>query len=321
MGGGGSVGDSIAFPNATGWDNPTAVYSRWITHDSHLKGMISDARTTASPYDGETAPDPDDYMDATATWHTQGRLNALTTVVDAFAYSETDVESVHTSERSSIESMIDKALEVASDTLPSSILSDVREAYEKQVKRTFMQSVSRMAASMADINAVNSSAFIFGLSNLERQMMDDVDRFTAGQGIDIFRAYVQAFIASFNMHMQTMVSQKATEIAANHDLAAIQTDANRLRHAADLQEHRYQMTLDAEEVLWDFKLYQYGANMLSAAGGAQIPPAEMSTAQGALSGALSGAGMGAKIGSATGIGTGLGAGIGAVTGLLGGLFK
>ena len=316
MGGGGAT-TGIAFPDASGWDNPTAVYSRWLTHDSHLKGFISSAAISASPYDGETAPDPDDYLDSDNTWHSQGRLNVLNAVVDAYGYSEAGVEAIHSSERGSITSMIESALEAAGDTLEGTALSNMRDAYAKKVKKSFLQGMSRMAASMADINAVNSSAFIFAMASLEKQMLDDVDLFESTQGMEVFKLYVQAFTTSFHGHLNAYVQENGMQLNSNQAAAGLQVEANRTRHAADLQEHRYQMTLDAEEILWHMKIYQHGANLLAASGGAAMPAPEMSTMQSGLSGALSGAGA---MGASTG-GNPLMMGIGGAVGLIGGLFK
>lgn len=358
---GGGTSGQFTFPtHPLGDVNPTRAYCAW-TDD--LITLIA-AATGNSPYASETTPDPDTYMDDTTAGMSQYRMDVLSAIVDSRGsvsdygdhvdeakdkadesgmfptlYSSGEVGSIHDNERASVASMMDAALEEASDILEGSALKDMRDTYEREVKRTFIQAMSRMAAGMADINAVNSSAFVFGMANIEMEMTNNIDGFVAQQGKEVLNQYVQAFLTTFNIHMRDylvlkaakhhsrdsmliggvgqMTSMLATNLGAGQAAAHLQTEINRIRHVAKLQEHQAQLNIDQADGLWDIKLHQHGANMLAAAGGAAMIPAEMPKGQQVIGGASAGAGIGATVGSVVpGVGTAIGAGIGAGVGAI-----
>ena len=359
---GGGTSGQFSFPNAAGEGNPTAVYST-VSQAMHV--LIKSLRGL-SPYDGEIVPNPDEWMGTGNTWRTQERMDIHKAIVDALngvddfnsfvdashtrawdgtfpdLYDASAIVGIHTAERTGIGYLVDDAIAKAAEVLEAGTpFYEMRTAYENLVKRTFLRAMSRMAAGMADINAVNSSAFVFGMASIENEMQADVNRFAAQQGFDLIGQYVTAFTNTFRGHLQEYMTSKvttrsgrdtmildgvrvltsllSTNLQASMQTAHLQTEINRIRTVAHVEEFQTQMDMDVKDATWSLDVHQPLANFLSAAGGAAMVPPMMSKAQSVLGGAASGAAVGAATASIIpGVGTAVGAGIGAVVGAIAG---
>lgn len=349
---GGGTASSLTFPNATGTDTTTGMYRHWIVDD--LDGMITAAKAADSPYYGETVPDPDTYMDGGATTRTQKEVTDQFSLVegidedddyrrfieqsvaevdesDTFPSITTDVESIHTSERTSISSALSAALTAAASAVEDSPIADLVVAYESRIKKQYLRAMSRHAAYMSDIGAVNSTAFGFGMAAIDRQMLEDIDGYASGLDMQTYQLYMnlymQTFTETFRSHLSGDVRRKASrdlavmqaasdmanlymyKVSANHNVTSLQAEVNRTRYVAKSEEFRDQLSLEVHDTLWDFELYAYGGNMLATAGGAAMTPPNMSKSASTLSGALAGASVGALLSP-------VGAGIGAIAGAI-----
>lgn len=363
MGGGGTA--AFVFPYQSGHIvggggtvTPTAHYSHWV---SEIDDTLDASIAAATPYNGVSAVDPDTYMAATSAGQTQYRMNLYAAIVDALsvvtnwgAYSDTaaanignlptidvatDIAAVHVSERSAISSAMTAALSAAATAVAGTPIAAMVTAYETRIRKQYLRAISNMASSMADINAVNSSAFIFALAAIEQQMLDDVDHYDASldlQTYDLnFKLYMQTFTETFRAHVSSysqvrgiresgknelvvggtrdMVSLLGNNLNAGYNAAHLQTEINRIRTVAKTEQKELDLKYDGEDALWDYKLYTFGQNMLAAAGGAGMLPKEMSIATSVLGGAATGASIGTAV--APGVGTAIGAGVGAIAGL------
>ena len=241
-GGGGGTGGQFTFPHSSDSSTPTGTYSDWV---EDIETLI-DSAESASPYSGETSPDPDTFFNTTDTTRVQGRVSLYNTIVDALddetdfddfvdkakekadedgifpsLYDSSMVEAVHANERTSITTTLESALEAAADTIEGTALDTMRDAYEKVVKRSFMRAMSRMASGMSDIGAVNSTAFVWGMASIENEILQNINNFAAQQGMKVFDQYVAVFMTTFTSHMQTyltLTSQKRR----SRDLMVIQ---------------------------------------------------------------------------------------------------
>ncbi len=160
--------------------------------------------------------------------------------------------------------------------------------------------IPRFESGMADINAVQSSAFVQGRANLE--------------------AAYAARLAGFKADLKTKVITGATDLhlkkaeirdAATHKVI----EANRMIIVARTDEESENIKYDELDALWDLEVIKYGGNFLGSIGGTAINQGAQSDRKSSnpLGGALAGAAAGASIGGPWG------AAIGGAVGLIGGL--
>ena len=363
VGGGGTSG-AMSLPYSSSDTSPNGQYTAWICSD--LDALIDAGEAAATPYASETSPDPDTFMDATAATRTQKEMTDQFTLVEAidedgdvrgfieqmvsevdesdtFPSITTDVAAIHSAERTSISSAMTAALAAAETAVADTPIADMVTAYEARIKKQYLRSMARHASHMADIGAVNSTAFAFGMAAIEREMLDDVDFYDASLDLETYKQhvglYIETFNSTFRAHLGGYITRKTTrdqaimagaaemtnlylnKIRFNHDATHLQTEINRIRHVAAVEEHQNQLDIDVKDSLWDLELHTFGANMLAAAGGAAVTPPKMSKASSAIGGAAAGAALGAGAASVIpGLGTAVGAGVGAAVGLIGGLF-
>jgi len=354
---------ALSFPDAKGWENPTAVYSSWIVEK--VAPLIASATSENSPYynEGANIPDPDDLMGNSGSEQTQYRLNQTIgdiTAIDQEDYYEafidkaveeayksgvfpsitSDVENIHSSERASITEAVNAAITAAKAAIADTPIEDMIDAYEDKIKDEYLRGIGRLASSMADINAVNSSAFVFGIAILNKELLRSVNEYAKALELETFRSYISLYVSTFSQtflgHLSGYVDRNKAKdslilsgakdmsyilfnkINAENIATRLQGEFNRVRHVALREKHRDGVAYDARDAFYDFEVYQRGFNMLAAAGAAALQPTPLTPAQSVLGGAVTGAEVGAGIGFLAGNAPGalIGGGIGAAVGAL-----
>lgn len=227
------------------------------------------------------------------------------------------------------------ALTAAATAMASAPVTTLIAEYEAEAKARFQKEVSRWTAGMADINAVQTSSFIIGLSLQEREFGKSLDKYSAELRMKVFESVV---VPAIQGHLKAVVTQQTVRdafvssatkeliallqhrVQSYKDNAILQADVSKLKIMAKKEENDFNILLDVQEAKWDFDLFQYAGNFLAAPGGgvAVSSPANLSTMQSVLGGAATGASIG---GMAGGIGAGAGALVGAGAGLLESWFR
>ncbi len=270
----------------------------------------------------------------------------------------TDTESAVTGARTkaSTEAVaaVTAAVTAAETILESAPVTNMIEQFRRRAESTHLKSLSRFTGGMADVNAVQSSAFLMGMALLESEHGERVEEFIARLSMQIYESVVPAYLqleATFSTdHLATFRDRANTHLRAQtvldlqvrsgrdnfmrqavndlsgmlvrlgeskRTLAATSGEAGRLKFVALSERDKQDVLYDVEEWLWELKLFQYGANVLSAqvTGGQVLPerPSQMSTT---LGGAMTGAAIGT--GQA---GPGIGTAVGAIVGGIGGYFE
>jgi hypothetical protein len=194
----------------------------------------------------------------------------------------------------------------------------------------------RFQAGMLDINAVVSSAFVLGQSNIEGFRDTDVAKHESGLRVDAAKVNAQVDVQEAQMNLNKDVQVTQIQISAADQMLRIYlnryaweesymkvvVEGKRLKIIASKEESDLGYEYDEKDALWDLEVFQYGGNLLASIGGGVLNPksTKPSGAQSVIGGALSGAASGAMIGSAVpGIGTAIGAGIGGLLGAASGL--
>jgi hypothetical protein len=355
--GGGTAGSS-SFPNDNTIDTTTGVYSYWIVDvikemiDVSIgEVLVEDGPIVGgspSPLSAETTPSPDEYMGDSGTG-SQAKVTLFDTAANAIAETtdyasyiaaaltgantlntapsniEDDVETIRAADRTDVTSAMTAALTAAGTALTAMKgavdtvdVTDLTDAYEVNIRKKYLGAISRLASGMADINAVNSSAFIFGMAAIERELLADVAQFASSLAIKVFEndsvmynaaftTYMNSFNNAFNNHLNGYVNIKQgrdgvavaslnnisslanMKIDAQLKAVTLQHQVNRDTHEAEVQEHQRQLQIDMEDALWDWKLFAFGGNLLAASGGAVAQPPQLSTGEKVFSGVLAAA--------------------------------
>ena len=125
-----------------------------------------------------------------------------------------------------IDGLVDDAVAKATSIDLSDVMDNLVDAYEDDIKPAHLRSISRMTGGMADINAVNSSAFVIGLTLAENQFQSDVRKFRAERRA----ATMDRVIAEYGETYRTMM-----QLYANTGTA--KTAQQLQTYAQDLQNY------------------------------------------------------------------------------------
>jgi len=176
------------------------------------------------------------------------------------------------------------------DTLVSNILSDtyvddVVDEYEADANARLTTTIlPRFQRGMQNINAVVSSTFVLGQSNIEAEVARNVNRFSAE--LHLKAASDDALkIVQLKLEYQKIATQFIIEMY-------------RIKIVAKKEENDVTMDIDDRDARWDMEVFQYGCNVLAAIAGASAGTKGPSTAQSVIGGAMSGVAAGAMAGSA-----------------------
>ena len=214
-----------------------------------------------------------------------------------------------------------RAFEVSEDLittssyLSESSLNSLVDNFEEDESATYQRSIDSFSAGMADINAVQSTAFVVGLANLEAQFERGVSKFRTRLQLEYeakrlqFTLQITQDIANADTNRISMYNQ------SSHYLGEL----TRVKSVLMREFLERDLDLSVKEVTFPMTVLQYAGNLLAApAGGTVVSGADkpgnpvMSAVGGAMSGAATGAAMGSVV---PGIGTAIGAVAGGLLGL------
>jgi len=230
---------------------------------------------------------------------------------------------------SSIALAISSAMQEATDLVADVNIDNMVTEYENESKPQHLRNVSRFAAGMADINAVQSSAFVIGMALMENQFSKEVSRFRAQIKAELFSktvmkaadatasAYINRYATRDGFIAQAvnmMHAIFAMYLNAHDEAMKVGVETERMSLVAEKEQKDRQLEIDVAFARWDADTLQFAGNFIAALSGGVMAPIgqKPSTAQSALGGALSGAAAGAATGNP------ILAGVGAVLGGIGG---
>lgn len=293
--------------------------------------------------------DLDEYRDSVMALDHQddweGLVDAVLDKIDSSGMLESvDTSEIATALRTQNEEQLTSAIEFAIESLDDGILDDLVRSFDRRSAHTKARSIREFSSQMADINAVQSSAFLFGLALIESEHIQSVNEFNKEVTKDSFDRLVSENLALFKQRMTQEIEVKVREealraqIAGQHiqityqqlmqntelkrQVANLNTEMKRIKFVMNQEYVANSADMDAKSAMWDFKVYEYGVAYLGGLGGGAVLPDKPSKASSSIGGALSGAASGAMMGSVVpGIGPAVGAGVGALMGLGSGLLS
>ncbi len=342
-------GDTNPYTNATVYD-PSIDISNFKTVLSGFNTNIIDLDPNndwASAVDNTVSKANNAYSD----------INLTTLLTDIVTESLTDsarsISSIRSGTTDEVNTLMNAAIAQVTIMVNSAPVQDLIKQFQQNAENTHLRAISRMAGGFADINAVNSSAFIIGMAMMEAEHVQAIDSFTAQLALNIYNTSMAQYFSSYdsfikdelndflnryNTHVQahtslttqnevnkaTLVNNGAREITNSiyrqMDLekqhAGFRGEVTKMGIIAESEYWKQVKAYDVEDWLWNIKVFQYGSNVLSGiATGGQVLPESVSQ----LNSTISGVASGAAIGMAGGVpGVVIGAAIGGIGGFISG---
>lgn len=297
--------------------------------------LLSAALQANSPFYGQNAYDPDsdhtsiqsrvtlyatevDARDAQSDWgdFVDNSVSKATTALPTTGVDLTDVLSP--------DAITNIGNQLANIADLGAIAQNASAAFEIRTVGRYRRSVAQFAAGMADINAVMSSAYIWGLAMLEMDRQQEIDNYETqlenSARLNLIQAGVQAQLSAAAERLARRDNFVATgsQIQASQDLANLgerarsadlQYRVSMAKIASKVEQAARDVELEFLDATYDFTLFQFGGNFLASISGAPLIPKEPSKFQSVVGGALGGAAFGAQFGP-------IGAGVGAIAGTL-----
>lgn len=191
------------------------------------------------------------------------------------------------------------------------LVDGVVEAYEQRQYNAGLRARSRLNAGFADINAVNSSAFIIANAMLEHEHVEGVGRFNAEASLAAARmnAETRINVARFNAETALKVRGErliliqaiaaefsrlfSTKIELRRTVAAMMAELKRMRLVAMTAYYDSEIELSSKDAMWRISIFEPAGNLLAAHTGGTVTPSNAvrkeSSGTSMLGGALSGA--------------------------------
>lgn len=355
MKGGGTVG-KIGFPAYM-----EAAHTDWIGPNNLTTTLINVMETaftnpgpsTGNPWENHALIDPATDLAKVDTTYDDLELNingldekldwkgivdeAVTKVDTAGVLKDIDLSSIFVSIRSDTDLTVEAAISKALSMVESDLVDSLVDQFEKRSTKQKARLINRFNSTMADINAVQSSAFLFGTALIEAEHLNNVNNFQAQVNLELFRqgidTYVRLIATDLESRIRTEVVNKThrdqtlengvqlmTRLLINKvDFKTKKTALlSELKRVKFLQQTEFELkdaALDHNFAQWDFEVFGHGIQILGGLGGGSFIPPTASPLASAISGGLSGAATGALAGSALGppgaaIGAIIGAGLG-----------
>lgn len=335
--GGGSAG-TVEFPA-----HIEDIHKEMFGYSGSAKALttdMSDVLNTAlgtggNPYENATAYNPypeirssrnrfDDYLELVEDLDEQEDYatilaKAIEEVDADGVLSNIDIDTIVSDAGTDAGTELTAAINAAVDAINEDVIQDVINAHAERVEYQRTRSMRRFNASMADINAVQSSAFILGQALIEAEHLQEVQQMDADLTqqtysaalevhVNLYREQLRAELQAAVLEKQTrdryVIASTSTMIQILQGKISLQQAATELRSEIDrlaiIAQREYEAAetdLDVGFATWDLEVWQYGANLLSSPNGsASMIPKKPSQAQTAMSGALKGAAAGAALG-------------------------
>lgn len=325
--------------------------------DNAKEGNGSSPDTT--PYSNQTAVSTTDLDNEIDTANSE--LRSLVDAIDEDSYWQAYVDaflskvssgSVFPDTYDDADTVIDraktKAGQIASDAVSQALnavenapVDDAVDAAMGEAQDDYLRALNRFVGGMAEINAVNSSAFVWGIAMIERARLREASRLRRELRLQAYQAGLNVYAAGLRTAGAAQLSLKsdrqhmrdAALIDATHSMSGLlqlkvtqkfnqtglREDSARIKYVADVEERNRNLDITVAHHEWPFHIANLAGNVLAKSAGVaagkvySTPPALQ-----ALSGALSFAAVGAQIGTSIepGMGTAIGAGIGGLLGLV-----
>jgi Tfp pilus assembly major pilin PilA len=257
---------------------------------------VMNAMLGSSPFTGETAYDPDTDLAANAT-----ALSDFETILSGIN-EPVDWGAIYAAVTADIDGV--EEADIATDVAAFAAVQD------DQINTVVLP---RFESGMRDINAVTSSAFALGKSNIEGFRNRDVAQHSSKLRIAAMSGRQQLYLNASEQVLQFTMQKYAWQ----ESYVTKVIEANRIKIVAKKEEAEINLNIDEADANWDISVFQHGGNLLAGIGGGtvQVGQKKQSQAASAIGGAMTGAAAGAMVAKSLSMTGPQGAIAGAVLGL------
>ena len=291
-GGGGGGSGEIGYPDYLENTHKNFLYGGSIgvgadTMTSSIIDLMDTAQTAASPYDSESAFNPnaaltlatDSPLKRASTQFDSADtlISAITATTDWGTYFDTATTKLGDATFiSNLQTLVTSLLSSVNTILSNANITNVVTQFENNKKTRFLRDVGVWSAGMADINAVNTSSFIIGLALQQIEFSNSVDNFESQLKLGLFDKMLSNAVGSFLKLHAVNIAQGPELIARLQqmkaslltDLSKIKLELEKLIIVSKKEQVDKDLAIDVDEALWDLEVYMYGANMLGSISGA-----------------------------------------------------
>jgi len=274
-GGGGSSGD-VDYPDyMKTWHGQMLDHAGADTPTSSLTDVMN-AALGSSPFAAAVAYDPD--ADITALEAVIAGFDTIIAGID----EPVDWAALFTQAETSIDGVSD-----------ADITADVAAFAAEQDDQLTAVTLPRFEAGMRDINAVVSSAFVIGRSNIEGFRDRDVARHSSKLRLAVVSDRQRLYLEGTSQMLRLLIARYTWEESYMRTVI----EGKRIKIVAKKEETDVNLDIDESDALWDIELFQHGGNLLASIGSGVVSAdrRRRSALTSAIGGALSGAAAGAMM--------------------------
>ncbi|KKK82740.1 hypothetical protein LCGC14_2800360, partial [marine sediment metagenome] len=183
-----------------------------------------------------------------------------------------------------------------SDYGSSTLRTAIESARNVRQEANIARSISRFAGGMADVGAVNTSAFVTGMGLIEQEHLRDASDFGTKLEFDAYKEKLGHATQAINF-MAMGTSDRLAQYQALHRSAV---ETSRFTVVASQENIDRNLYYSTREALWGMETYRSLGNMMGSIQGGMSdfdPITTQDNMASTLAGALGGAATGATIGS------------------------
>jgi len=228
------------------------------SNETSIESLVTSASSAAQAQASFTA--------ATTAW---GNIisKATTVLQDCSIPREINILPLLQNAATSAEDNLKAAIRVIERFISKEITAEIVTQYAARRETTYQQQVGQYAGTMSDINAVNSSAFMFGVALLRSEQMREVAEFDAQLNVQMFQQglgfYIQAHAADLGAGVEAEVANSRHHTAilnASLDLMGTLQDRGELKPAdlMNLYGNMFQSEVGNNTAVIDYALKHIG---------------------------------------------------------------
>ena len=122
-----------------------------------------------------------------------------------------DIMAAVLNARTAASQVISDAIMSSADAIDNDKVRAAVTNFRKRALTTHLRGINRFAGGMADINAVNGSAFIIGMALMEGEFTNKVSDFQANLEIELYRSALPLFVQAFQNTLTASMSLRAEQ--------------------------------------------------------------------------------------------------------------
>ncbi len=216
----------------------TAMQTRYDTFDADVAALNEetdwDNKVTKALTRRTTTEFPDDNIDTRlVTINAAAVAAAKLAATDAIDDAKVDLTAIVNQAMLELDTdsttIVNSAVAAAKNAIDNSVVQDMIDQFELRQKSKHFRTINRFAGAMADVNAVQSSAYIFGMAQLESEFNRDVADFDKEMVDKIFgeafNNFIRLYTETFTAYLRTVAATAQAQLDANNTQARIHVDS------------------------------------------------------------------------------------------------